>query len=135
MGAVGDVAYAGHRRGDLDEGEHLVGAARARERDAPDLRAHLDPRFARLRRAAQRRAHTRTQTTCGISRSRCVAPQPRMIAPPFPAMPKISSAVKIDRLVLSAVRRSSSPALPSSKRITWLLRTRMRSARWSITSW
>src|SRR5438067_9628976 len=29
------------------------------------------------------RAHTRTHTTCGISRSRCVAPQPRMMAPPL----------------------------------------------------
>src|SRR5260221_5817578 len=81
-------------------------------------------------------AHTRTHTACGTSRSRFVAPQPRHTAPlPCSARFTISSAEKIDRLVLSAVRRSTRPALPSSRRMTWLLRTRMRSARWSITSW
>ena len=42
---------------------------------------------------------------------------------------QVELAEKIARLVLSAVRRSSSPALPSRRRITWLFLSRMRSAR------
>ena len=38
-------------------------------------------------------------------------------------------------LVFSAVSCSQSPAPPSSRRITWLLRTRILSAAWSMISW
>src|SRR5262245_14480039 len=51
MRAVHAVAHAGPRRGHLDEGEHLVGAAGAGRGAAPGLGAPRDLRLARLGRA------------------------------------------------------------------------------------
>src|SRR6185312_11567641 len=53
-----DVAHAGHGDRDLDDLEHLLGAA-ARYRDDPGARAYRGARVARLGRAAQRRPHVR----------------------------------------------------------------------------
>ena len=78
----------------------------------------------------------RTRITCGMSLSRCTAPQPR-ITPVESSRRKrkVSSAVKIDRLVLSVVSRSHSPDLPSRKRSTWLFRSRILLAIGSMISW
>ncbi len=81
-------------------------------------------------------AHTRTRMTCGMSFSRCTAPQPRMTpVEPSRRNRNVSSAVKIDRLVLSVVSRSQMPDFPSRRRSTWLLRSRILLAMGSMISW